>query len=138
MKLLSFTILILSSLSSYAVEFYRCIDDNGVAHFTNLPKSSLDSNCAAKDRYSLMLDQDYSNLATEFNKYEVSIDETSEEIELSVDSMAQSVKNVFDPDKAFEELMSVTEDRDDAFTRAMRGRSKGVDDIMSQSRPNTP
>ncbi len=142
MKLLSFTILILFSLSSYAVEFYRCIDDQGIVHFTNLPKSSLDSNCVVKDRHTVMLNQDYSNLTNEFKKYETVVEETEkfklEEMDLSVDSMTQSVKDVFDPDKALEELILSTEDRDDPFTRAMRGRSNAVDDIIKQSKPNTP
>ncbi len=142
MKILSFTILTLFSLSSYAVEFYRCIDDKGKVHLTNLDKSSLDSNCVAKDRYALMLNQDYSNLADEFKKYETRVEEIEEfeleEMDLSVDSMTQSVKDVFDPDKAFDELMSATEDRDDPFTRAMRGRSKAVESLIEQNKPSTP
>jgi len=137
MKLLSFTILILFSLSSNAVEFYQCIDNKGLSHFTNLPKSSLDLNCVAKDRHTIMLNQDYSNLADEFKKYETSVEEIEEfeleEMDLSFDSMTQSVKDVFDPDKALEELILSTEDRDDPFTRAMRGRSNAVDDIIKQS-----
>lgn len=142
MKLLSFIILILYSFTSYAVEFYRCIDDRGQVHFTNLPKSSLESNCTPKDTYTLMLNQDYQNLANEFKKYEVSADEPEDfelgEIDLSVDSMTKSVKDVFDPDKALEQLMQSTEDRDDPFTRAVRGRSKGIEGIMEQAKPDTP
>ncbi|MEO1924972.1 MAG: DUF4124 domain-containing protein [Gammaproteobacteria bacterium] len=147
MKLLSFTILILFSYSSVAVEFYRCIDDKGQAHFTNLPKSSLDSNCAPKDRYAMMLGQDYSNLENEFKQYEVKVDESEilefNDIDSTIDessdkTITQSVKDVFDPDKAFDELMSATKDRDDVFTRAMRNRSKAVESIIEEEYDGKP
>jgi hypothetical protein len=143
MKLLLFTILLLFSFSTYSVEFSRCIDDKGKVHFTNLPLSSLDTNCAKKeDYYVIMLNQDYENLANEFKKYEEPDEVTDniflDNVDLSVNSLTQPVKDILDPDKALKQLMDATEDRDDPFTRAMRGRSKGLESIMQQDKPSTP
>jgi len=57
MKLLLFTLLMMLSFWSIALEFYRCIDDKNQVHFTNLPIASLDINCLPKDRYTMMLNQ---------------------------------------------------------------------------------
>ncbi|MCZ6803906.1 MAG: DUF4124 domain-containing protein [Proteobacteria bacterium] len=127
MKLLSFTFLMVLSFTASAIEFYQCTDDKGKLHFTNLPKSSLDSNCGQiSDQYSFMLNQDYLNLADEFKKYEVQEEEPDAEM-LSFDSL--------DTLKALEQLMQATEDRDDPFTRAMRGRSKAVEQLLKQAKP---
>ncbi len=150
MKLLSFTALLLISISSFAVEFHSCIDNNGQKHFTNLPKYSLDSNCSPKDHYALMLNNDYQNLSVEHEKYEISEEDivlfeepesvTSKDskpfdlrdVDLSVETVKSKVQDILNPDKALEELMTTTEDRDDAFTRAMRGRAKGIQTIIDQ------
>jgi hypothetical protein len=141
MKLLSFTILLLFSFSTYSVEFTRCIDDKGHVHFTNMPKYNLDANCQQKkDHYVTMLSQDYENLANEFKKYEepeeVTVDIFYDNDELSVNSLTQPVKDILDPDKALKQLMESTEDRDDPFTRAIRGRSDGIEKIMEQAKPS--
>jgi hypothetical protein len=147
MKLLSFTILSIITFSSYSVEFHRCTDDKGKTHYTNLPISSLDFNCVAKDHYTLLLEQDYQNLPNKFNQYEVKLEENLEDSSiafdidkdnLSPDSIKNKVNDIFDPDKALEELMEATEDRDDAFTRAMRGRSEGIENIVNQGKSDTP
>ncbi len=147
MKLLSFTILMSFSLSSYAVEFNSCTDDKGHTHFTNLPKSSLDSNCAPKNHYTVMLNQDYLNLSNEYAKYENFIEKEDSsnsepfelsKVDISPDRIKNKVKDILDPDKALEELIDATDDRDDAFTNAMRGRSKGIETIMEQGKSGTP
>lgn len=38
-------LLVLFSPLAQALEFNRCVDGNGVAHYTNLPLSTLDANC---------------------------------------------------------------------------------------------
>lgn len=152
MKLLSFTILALISYSSSAVEFHRCIDDKGLTHYTNLPKSSLDNNCAQQDHYALMFSQDYDNLHNTHQKYEnnaldgaVSFKSNGNNrvkyskpfdlkpTDLSVESVTQKVQDILDPDKALEELMISTEDRDDVFTRAIRGRAKGIEGLLKEN-----
>ena len=150
MKLLSFTALLFLSISSFSVEFHRCVDNNGQKHFTNLPKTSLDSNCSPKDHYALMLNNDYQNLSVEHEKYEISEEDivlfeepesvTSKDskpfdlrdVDLSVETVKSKVQDILNPDKALEELMTTTENRDDAFTRAMRGRAKGIQTIIDQ------
>ncbi len=142
MKLLSFTILALTSISVHSVEFSSCIDKNGETHFTNLPKTSLNSNCEIKeDRYLTMLNQDYQNLANEFKKYEPAkkvpetIGNRAENLGVSIAPIPKSledIKDLMDPDKALEQLMEATEDRNDPYTRAMRGRSNAIDSIMNQ------
>lgn len=147
MKLLSFTILSLISFSSFAVEFHSCTDNKGQTHFTNLPKTSLDANCAPADHYSVMLNQDYQNLAYEYAKYEAISQQESKnksgqyeisKIDISPFSVKNKVRDIFDPDKALDELMESTEDRDDFYTRAMRGRSNGIQTIIDQGNPETP
>jgi GTPase involved in cell partitioning and DNA repair len=95
----------------------------------------------------MMLGQDYSNLENEFKQYEVKVDESEilefNDIDSTIDessdkTITQSVKDVFDPDKAFDELMSATKDRDDVFTRAMRNRSKAVESIIEEEYDGKP
>lgn len=140
MKLLLFTILMMLSFSTSAVEFYQCIDDKGHPHFTNLPKSSLDSNCSLKtDHFSLMLNQDYLNLANEFKKYEVNKEEELDEIMLSLDSITQPVMDILDPDKALDELVDASlNKRENAATKLFKARSKAVEQILNEANPNSP
>ena len=146
MKLLYFTILSLISFSTSAVEFHSCTDSKGKKHFTNLPKSSLNANCETKDHYALLLDQDYLNLSTEYEKYEISIEEGVKdskpfdlrEVDLSVDTVKSKFQDILNPDKALDELMTTTEERDDIFTRAMRGRSQGIQNIIDQDKAKLP
>ncbi len=135
MKLLSFTILMMLSFSAYAVKFYQCIDDKGQAHFTNLPESSLDSNCEQKtDHFSIMLNQDYLNLANEFNKHKVKEDESDE-----IDSITQPVKDISDPDKALDELVDTSLNKpENAATKFFKARTKTVEQISNEANPNTP
>jgi len=140
MKLLSFILLILFSTLSFSIEFYKCVDDKGQSHFTNLPKSSLDSNCGQKDRYAIMFKEDYSNLVNDLKKQEVNqieeqeeplLEEMNDDVgKLSVDTLTQPFKDILNPDKALDQLLEATEDRDDVYTRAMRGRSKGIENIL--------
>ncbi len=147
MKLLSFTFLTCFSLSSNAIDFNSCTDASGTTHFTNLPSTSLGLDCKPKDQYTVMLNQDYLNLDKEYSKYakensEVTGDNTqSFEIsrtEISPDSVKNKIKDILNPDKALEELMEATEDRDDPYTRAMRSRSNGIENIINQGRDNAP
>jgi 3-methyladenine DNA glycosylase/8-oxoguanine DNA glycosylase len=140
------------SLSSHAIEFHSCKDDKGLTHYTNLPVSSVGQNCSPKDRYTVMLNQDYVNLAKEYAKYQqnnqsVNSNNDAEtdskpfelsKSELSPDAIKNKVKDIFDPDKALEELMDATEDRDDVFTRAMRGRSERIESIVNQGKLSSP
>lgn len=149
MKLLSFTILTLCSVSSYAIDFHSCTDNKGQIHYSNLPKSSIGSTCAPKDQYSAMLNQDYQNLSNEHAKYE-ELDKTDNnspdesdpfeisKVDISPNAVKNKVKDIFNPDKALEELMEATEDRDDVFTRAMRGRSNGIEKVLKQGNSGTP
>jgi len=154
MKLLSFTFLSVISISAHSVDFQSCIDANGRKHFTNLPKTSLSKDCTVKDHYALMLDQDYQNLAAHHQKFQIddefteilddsakatqdSISKDEEpfdlsEVDLSVDTVKNKVRDILNPDKALEELMDATENRDDAFTRAIRGRAKGIQTIIDK------
>jgi hypothetical protein len=146
MKLLSFTILTFVSLSVSAIEFQSCIDNNGRKHFTNLEKNSLDSNCLPKDHYKLMIREDYLNLENEYARHENYDDETEdshisinlEKENISPELIKNKVKDIFDPDKALEELIESTEDRDDFYTNAMRSRAKGIDNIIKQGESGTP
>ena len=146
MKILSITILTLLSFPSLAVELYSCTDDSGKTHYTNLPENSLDSNCHSKDHYTVMLEQDYANLASIYQQYEVEeIEEVDKDTpldlttsDISPDAIKSKVSDIFDPDKALEELMEATEDRDDVFTRAMRGRSEGIKNVLEQGNSGTP
>ncbi|NOG59398.1 MAG: DUF4124 domain-containing protein [Proteobacteria bacterium] len=135
------------SFSLHAVEFHSCTDNNGQTHFTNLPLTSLNSNCTPKDYYSEILNQDYQNLSNEYAKYdnhsEKEGDDTSElfeigKIDISSGTLSNKVQDIFDPDKALQELMESTENRDDAFTRAMRGRAKGIQSIIDQENIKKP
>ncbi len=148
MKILSFIVLSYVSFSTFAIELYSCTDETGKTHYTNLPKNSLDSNCKAKDQYAVMLQQDYDNLSHIYSKYESEAEQDDfyentstepfqfSETDFSSDSIKNKVTDIFDADKALEELMEATEDRDDVFTRAIRGRTKGVKDIIEQGNTN--
>jgi len=139
MKLLLIIIPMILSFSTSAVEFYQCIDDKGQSHFTNLPESSLDSNCGQKaDYYTIMLNQDYLNLANEFKKFEVK-EEEFEEIRLSLDSITQPFMDILDPDKALDELVEASlNKRENAATKFFNARSKAVEQILNMANPNPP
>ena len=158
MKLLLFTLSTLTVFPVQAVDFYRCVDENGIAHFTNLPASSLNSNCEQQnDSFSVMLNEDYQNLSQEHEKYEISnVEDSTDFGELNDDNAALHMdinrdngadasdeeemklfgaikiptKNIFDPDVAEEELFSTIEKRDDVITRAIRGRTKALETII--------
>lgn len=146
MKLLLFTLLISISFSSKAIELNSCTDESGNMHYINLPLSSLDSNCKPKDLYSVMLQQDYDNLSHIYSEHE-SVSKTANVIEtdtsdsLNTDKsntltgkLKNKISDIFDSDKALDELIQTTEDRDDFFTNAMRGRSKGINNILKQGK----
>lgn len=148
MKILSFIVLSYFPFSTFAIELYSCTDETGKTHYTNLSKNSLDSSCKLKDHYAVMLKQDYDNLTHIYSKYESEAEQDDfdantstepfqlSEVDISPDSIKNNVTDVFDADKALEQLMESTEDRDDVFTRAILGRTKGVKDIIEQRTTN--
>jgi hypothetical protein len=143
MKILSFAVLCCVSLPTFAIELYSCTDGAGKTHYTNLPQNSLGSDCKPKDHYAVMLQQDYDNLRHIHAKLESNEDNSSEpfklsEVDISPDSIKNKVSDIFDADKAFDELMEATEDRDDIFTRAMRGRSQGINNVLGQGKNGSP
>ncbi|GJM06068.1 MAG: hypothetical protein DHS20C09_20640 [marine bacterium B5-7] len=140
MKILFIVLSVLFSSQSYAVEFYQCIDQKGHKHFTNLSADSLDSNCQPKtDRYSYLLGQDYSNLEHKLENY-TQIFETQElEREQTGDSAITSksfidpVKDLFDSDKALEQLLEASNKREkNMATEFFDARSNAVESVLSQ------
>lgn len=138
MKILLFTLLISISISSNAIELNSCTDESGMTHYTNLPINSLDSHCKPKDLFSTMLQQDYDNLINLYPDYNTEADNveslnTDKNITLTK-KLKNKISDVFDSEKAFDELMQSTEDRDDFFTKAIRGRSEGIKNIIKQGK----
>ena len=143
MKILSFAVLCCVSLPTFAIELYSCTDGTGKTHYTNLPQNSLGSDCKPKDHYAVMLQQDYENLRSIYSKLEADESESSipfkiSEVDISPDSIKSKVSDIFDADKAFDELMEATEDRDDIFTRAIRGRTQGIKNVLEQGNSGSP
>jgi hypothetical protein len=143
MKILSFVVLCCVSLPTLAIELYSCTDGAGKTHYTNLPQNSLGSDCKPKDHYAVMLQQDYENLRLIHSKLESDDDNSSEpfklsEVDISPVSIKNKVSDIFDADKAFDELMEATEDRDDIFTRAIRGRTQGIKNVLEQGNKDSP
>lgn len=144
MKILSFAALCCISLPSFAVELSSCTDASGKTHYTNLPQNSLGPDCKSKDHYAVILQQDYENLRNIYSKLEA--DENSfssepfklSEVDISPDSVKSKVSDIFNADKAFDELMEATEDRDDIFTRAIRGRTQGIKNVLEQGNNGSP
>jgi len=141
MKLLIIATLMIFSIPSYAIEFYQCIDKKGLQHFTNLPASSLDSNCKQKtDRYSYLINQDYSNLENKLKNYSESL-ETQEQFDdalLSIDNFIEPVKSILDPDKALEQLVENATNKDENMaTEFFNARSKAIESILSEEKPGT-
>ena len=142
MKILSFVILSTFSFSAFSIELYSCEDESGKTHYTNLPESSLGADCKPKDHHAVLLQQDYDNLSNIHAKYEelkINEEESLDSInfsddDISDDSIKSKIQDVFDADKAFLELMEATEDRDDAFTRAIRGRTSQMKDAIDQTK----
>lgn len=142
MKLLIFIACTCISLSSNALELYSCTDKSGKTHYTNLPKNSLDSNCKSKNLHSVLLKQDYDNLKNIYSKYE-SLENESDDFSKQVldlnslenppDTLKQKVSDIFDSEKAFDELMEATENRDDVFTRAIRGRTTQMKETIDKT-----
>ena len=135
MKIKVFVCLLSFSISSSAVEFYRCIDSDGKQHFTNMPESSLNKDCKQnKDHYAVMLEQDYSNLDKEFEKYMAIHEEelqannviNDETINIGDVELKKPGLHIFDPDAAYDELIETTTERDDPITRFLR-RQLGTD-----------
>jgi hypothetical protein len=138
MKYLIFINLILFSLSSYAIEFYRCSDASGKVHLTTMPKSSLDANCKQKsDQYAVMLEQDYLNLSNRFKKYEII--KEPDDIEFTLENFTKPVMELLDADKALDELLENTKTkRNSEVSKFFRARSDAVESILSEEKPNTP
>lgn len=136
MKLLSFTILMFFSLSSNAVEFNSCTDDKGHTHFTNLPKSSLDSNCAPENHYTVMLNQDYLNLFNGYKKYVAAEKEPGNIV--SLESFSQPVKDILDPDKALDMLVDSSLKKDEnAAKKFFKARTNAVEQILNEDKQSS-
>ena len=142
MKLLLFTLLMMFSFSTIALEFHRCIDDKNQVHFTNLPIASLDINCLPKDRYTMMLNQDYRNLASEFEKYGADVDKENEfesvENNQSINAITPPVKDILDSDQALDELLRNSEKDDSSFKRLLKASSEAVERVLEQDIDGKP
>lgn len=132
MKTLLFIVLSSVFYASSAIELYSCTDKTGKTHYTNLPKNSLDTNCKIKDLHAVMLQQDYNNLKNIHSKRELGQNDTS------TGFIETKINDVLDADKAFDELMEATEDRDDVFTRAIRGRTESIKNTLKQGNTDSP
>jgi trehalose-6-phosphate synthase len=141
MKLLIIATLMIFSSQSYAVEFYQCTDKKGRQHFTNLPASSLDSNCKQKtDRYTYLINQDYSNLENKLKNYSETLetDEQFDDALLSIDNFTDPIKNILDPDKALEQLLDNATNKDENMaTEFFNARSKAIESILSEEKSST-
>ncbi len=142
MKSLIIATLMLISFQLYAVEFYQCIDKKGRQHYTNLPASSLDSNCKQKtDRYSYLINQDYSNIENILKNHSEKL-ETQDQFDdalLSIDNFTDPVKNNLDPEKALEQLLNNTTNKDDNMvTEISTARSNPKESLRSEETPDDP
>ncbi len=123
MKIIIIAVLMVLSHQSYAVEFHQCIDQKGQQHFTNLPPQSLGSNCKeTTDRYSYLINQDYSNLEKRYqqvvlpdetdqlNEPLLNLNSTEKELEqvndpvLPINPVMKPILDVIDPDNVLEEV----------------------------------
>ena len=134
MKILLYLSFILFSTASYSIEFYRCTDTYGKIHLTNMPKSSLDSNCRQKtDYHSVFLEEDYSNLAEEYKKYEIT---KKEEIDTELEIIAKPISDIIDSDKALEKLLdNANENKDSEATKLFKARTEAVESTLSEDKP---
>ena len=118
------------------VQFYRCVDSSGKAHYSNIP---LDMNADCQDRinrYVHMLEQDYQNLDQEYNKYRQT---EQEEFVENKDAGQRSVTNIFDSDQALEQLLQVSdENRDSTASKRFRARSDAVERALEQQKQTNP
>ena len=120
----------------HAIEFNRCVDSEGVAHFTNVAPEKLDKNCKQPSFYQLQLENDYlqidQNILAMQRQPEVT--EETPELELSdvsVDESSNTINQLFDPDKALEQLLENTQESEpNAATKMFRARSDAVEKIM--------
>jgi len=138
MKVLIITVLMLLSVKSYSVEFHKCIDKKGQQHYTNLPAQSLDSNCKQKtDRYSYLLNQDYSNLENRLINYTESVEaqEKTDESLLTIDSFIDPLEDLLDPDKALIQLLETSTNKDgNMATEFFNARTNAVESVLSQEK----
>ena len=138
MNVLFIVFSILFSAQSYAVEFYQCVDKKGQQHFTNLPAASLDSNCKQRtDRYTYLLEQDYSDLENRLKNYTVPEDihiQTDDSL-LTIDNFLDPVKDLLDPDKALEQLLETSTSKDaNMATEFFNARSDAIESVLLQEK----
>ena len=130
---MKYTLLLCSLLllqPAYALEFNRCMDENGDVHYTNLPLSTLDANCKQRvDYYSLRLNRDYRQLRNSLkNPARVQSIETKPGI---IEQVSDAMENVLDADKALEQLLENTRDaRENPASRFFRARTEAVGEIL--------
>ena len=138
MKIILIPILMFLSIQSYAVEFYQCIDGKGQPHYSNLPAESFDSNCKQKsDRYDYLLKQDYSNLENKFNNYTESVidQEQTDGSLLTIENFIDPVKDILDPDKALDQLLESSTNRDENMaTEFFNARTNAIESVLSQEK----
>ncbi len=125
-------LLVLFSPLAQALEFNRCVDGNGVAHYTNLPLSTLDANCRQKlDPQNIYLRYDYQRLQRNMdNRLSESTEIVGDE-DNAVDRVVNAVSDALDADKALESLLENTQEaRANPATEFFRARTEAVRKIL--------
>lgn len=138
MKVLIFAVLLFSSIQIYAVEFHQCIDKKGQQHFTNLPAESLDLYCNQKtDRYSYLINQDYSNLENKLKNYIEPVEaqiQTNDSL-ITTENFIDPIKDILDSDKALEQLLETSTKTDENMaTEFFNARSNAIESVLSQEK----
>lgn len=138
MKLLVISTLMIFSIQSYAIEFNLCVDEKGQQHYTNLPAASLDSNCKQKiDRYSYLIEQDYSNLEHRLKNYTepAEVQGQSDDALLTIENVIDPIKDLLDPDKALKQLLETSTNKDaNMATEFFNARSNAIESVLSQEK----
>lgn len=143
MKLLLIGLLtLITTYNAYAVEFSSCKDNKGQLHFTNLPATSLSSDCSHKnDQYAIMLNEDYANLVYEFEKYKntAELDEQNNNQLTQIESFINSAKELMNPDIALDQLLETSSKTEDSLPGTFFNvRSKAVESILSEGKRDNP
>ncbi len=115
-----------------ALEFNRCIDANGVAHYTNLPLSTLDGNCRQKmDPQNMYLRYDYQRLQRDVDNRLPDSTEIIGNEGITVDGVVNAVTDALDADKALESLLQNTQEaRANPASEFFRARTEAVRKIL--------
>lgn len=119
--------------SVFALQFNRCVDANGVAHYTNLPLSTLDANCKQRENYySLRLQSDYQRLKQNMdNPRRPIVADKDEEDKGVVEQVKDVIDGMVDADQALEQLLENTRNaRQNPASRFFRARTSAVETIL--------